>query len=168
VRSLHIGGHSNRRRRPSILVGASHQVLHLSENAGRYTQPIGGALTGDIADLIRPEFRAELRAALHRAFDQHQPTLSLPILVNFNGAPHRVDLQVKPISLEEGAEGTALVLFIEGEAVDPSLVSRNVQQATDEAVRRITEELELTQARRGIGCCQRRAACLQRGAAVDQ
>jgi two-component system, chemotaxis family, CheB/CheR fusion protein len=132
---------------PSILVGASHQVLHLSENAGRYTQPIGGALTGDIVDLVRPEFRAELRAALHRAFDQHRPALSLPILVTFNGAPHRVDLQVKPISPEEGAEGTALVLFIEGEAVDPSLVSRNVPQATDDTVRRLTEELELTQAR---------------------
>lgn len=132
---------------PSILVDASHQILHLSENAGRYTQPIGGPLTGDIVDLVRPEFRAELRAALHRAFDHHHPTLSLPILVTFNGAPHRVDLQVKPVSPQEGAEGTVLVLFIEGEAIDPSLVSRNVQQATDETVRRLTEELELTQAR---------------------
>jgi two-component system CheB/CheR fusion protein len=132
---------------PSILVDASHQILHLSENAGRYIQPIGGPLTGDIVDLVRPEFRAELRAALHRAFDHHHPTLSLPILVTFNGAPHRVDLQVKPVSPQEGAEGTVLVLFIEGEAIDPSLVSRNVQQATDETVRRLTEELELTQAR---------------------
>jgi two-component system, chemotaxis family, CheB/CheR fusion protein len=134
---------------PSVLVDASHQVLHLSESAGRYTQPIGGPLTGDIVDLVRPEFRAELRAALHRAFDQHHPTLSLPILVTFNGAPHRIDLQVKPISPEEGAETTALVLFIEGEAVDPSLVSRNTdtEQVTDKTVRRLTEELELTQAR---------------------
>jgi two-component system, chemotaxis family, CheB/CheR fusion protein len=132
---------------PSILVDASHQVLHLSESAGRYTQPIGGPLTGDIVDLVRSEFRAELRAALHRAFDQHQPTLSLPILVTFNGAPHRVDLQVKPVSPEEGAEGTALVLFIEGEAVDPSPASRNTEQVTDDTVRRLTEELELTRAR---------------------
>ncbi len=132
---------------PSVLVDASHQVLHLSENAGRYTQPIGGPLTGDLVDLVRPEFRAELRAALHRAFDQHHPTLSLPILVTFNGAPHRVDLQVKPLSPEEGAEGTALVLFIEGEAVDPRLVSQDTERVTDNTVRRLTEELELTQAR---------------------
>ena len=134
---------------PSILVDASHQVLHLSENAGRYTQPIGGPLTGNILDLVRPEFRAELRSALHRAFDQHHPTLSLPILVTFNGAPHRVDLHVKPVSPQEGAEGTALVLFIEGEAVDPSLVSGSTGQETDKNVRRLTEELELTQARMG-------------------
>jgi two-component system, chemotaxis family, CheB/CheR fusion protein len=132
---------------PSILVDASHRVLHLSENAGRYTQPASGPLTGDIVDLVRPEFRAELRTALHRAFDQHRSTLSLPILVNFNGGLHRVDLQVRPLSPEESAEGTALVLFIEGEAVDPSLISRNVQQVTDETVRRLAEELELTQVR---------------------
>ncbi len=132
---------------PSILVNASHRVLHLSENAGRYTQPVSGPLSGDIVDLVRPEFRAELRTAPHRAFDRHCSTLSLPVLVNFNGAPHRVDLQVKPVPPEEGAEETALVLFIEGEAVDPSLISPNVRQVTDETVRRLTEELELTQAR---------------------
>src|SRR4029077_7095770 len=97
---------------PSILVDASHQILHLSENAGRYIQPIGGPLTGDIVDLVRPEFRAELRAALHRAFDHHHPTLSLPILVTFNGAPHRVDLQVKPVSPQEGGGGPGRGRFI--------------------------------------------------------
>jgi hypothetical protein len=61
----------SRTNRKGARTGTSHQVLHLSENAGRYTQPIGGPLTGDIVDLIRSEFRAELRAALHRAFDQH-------------------------------------------------------------------------------------------------
>jgi two-component system CheB/CheR fusion protein len=98
-------------------------------------------------ELVRPEFRAELRGALHRALDQRHPTLSLPILVNFNGALHRVDLQVKPISGEEGAEATALVLFIEGEMIDPSAMSRNVQEVTDETVRGLTRELELTQTR---------------------
>jgi two-component system CheB/CheR fusion protein len=132
---------------PSILVDESHHVLHLSENAGRYIHPIGGPLTGDVVDLVRPEFRADLRAALHRAFDQHHATLSLPILVSFNGAPHRVDLQVKPLLPEEGAERSALVLFIEGEAIDPSLVSRDRQAVTNETVRRLAEELELTQAR---------------------
>ena len=132
---------------PSILVDASHRVLHLPDNAGRYTQPVSGPLTGDVVDLLRPEFRAELPAALHRALEQHYPTLSLPILVNFNGAPHRVDLQVRPVSPEEGAEGTALVLFIEGEAVDTNLVSTERRQVTDETVQRLTEELQLTQAR---------------------
>ena len=36
---------------------------------------------------------------------------------------------------------------MKGEAVDPSLLSRDKQQVTDETVRRLTQELELTQTR---------------------
>src|SRR5215470_10046495 len=38
---------------PSILVDEMHRVVHLSENAGRYLQPSGGALSGDVVDLTR-------------------------------------------------------------------------------------------------------------------
>src|SRR5262249_34944830 len=127
----------------------THRVVHLSENAGRYLQPSGGPLTGDIVDLVRPELRFELRSALYRGFEQRQPTLTLPILVRFNGAPHRVHLQIKPlVEDDDGAPPrSAVVLFIEGEAVDPA-VSAGVEGAeTSETVRRLREELQLTQAR---------------------
>src|SRR5262249_32514451 len=55
---------------PSILVDEMHRVVHLSENAGRYLQPSGGSLSGDVVDLARPELRFELRSALHRFFEQ--------------------------------------------------------------------------------------------------
>ncbi|KAB2851189.1 MAG: insulinase family protein, partial [Sphingopyxis terrae] len=50
---------------PSILVDEMHRVLHLSDSAGRYLLPPGGPLTGDVADLARPELRFELRSALN-------------------------------------------------------------------------------------------------------
>ena len=131
---------------PSILVDDMHRVIHLSENAGRYLQPSGGSLSGDVVDLSRPELRFELRSALHRFFEQRRPTLSLPIMVRFNGAPHRVHLQVA------GATGAteaprALVMFIEGEAIGETVISAEPEQATNEIVRRLRQELELTQAR---------------------
>ena len=52
---------------PSVLVDPSHRVVHLSERAGRFLQPMGGPFTGDMVDLVRPELRFELRSALHRA-----------------------------------------------------------------------------------------------------
>ena len=55
---------------PSALVDHTGRVLHLSENAGRYLQPSAGPLATDIADLVRPELRFELRTALHRAFER--------------------------------------------------------------------------------------------------
>src|SRR5262245_38060122 len=132
---------------PSILVDEAHRVLHLSENAGRYIQPSGGPLSGDVVDLVRPEFRFELRTALHRAFEQREPTLTLPILARFNGAPHRVHLQVKPAQEDHQAR-IALVLFIEGQAVDEATtLTPDQEQVTDETVRRLTQELELTQGR---------------------
>jgi len=131
---------------PSILVDDMHRVIHLSENAGRYLQPSGGSLSGDVVDLARPELRFELRSALHRFFEQRQPTLSLPIMVQFNGAPHRVHLQVTGATDATEAP-RALVMFIEGEAVDEKIISAGPEQATNEIVRRLRQELDLTQSR---------------------
>ncbi len=134
---------------PSILVDATHRVIHLSDNAGRYLQPAGGSLSGDVVDLARPELRFELRTALHRAFEQGHPTLSLPILVHFNGAPRRVHLQVKPVIKDGQTQSRgAVVLFIEGEEVTPDkLVTAGEPQPTDENVRQLTRELAMTQNR---------------------
>src|SRR5499427_7803833 len=133
---------------PSILVDETHRVIHLSENAGRYVMPSGGSLSGDVVDLARPELRFELRSALHRVFEQRQPTLTLPIMVRFNGAPHRVHIQVKAADANDAAVPPhALVMFIEGEAVDESLLPPDQHHANDEVVRRLRQELELTQSR---------------------
>ena len=132
---------------PSMLIDESHRVIHLSENAGRFLMPSGGSLSGDAVDLVRPELRFEFRSALNRVFEQRQSTLSLPILVRFNGSPHRVHLLIKPVI--DGANNeprSAIVMFIEGETVDENLVSLD-RQTSDKTVQRLTQELELTQSR---------------------
>src|SRR5262249_2375639 len=132
---------------PSMLVDESHRVIHLSANAGRFLMPSGGPLSGDAVDLVRPELRFELRSALNRVFEQRESTLSLPILVRFNGSPHRVHLLVKPVTGNESHEpSNAVAIFIEGEPVDENLGSLD-RQSRDESVRRLTQELELTQSR---------------------
>ncbi|MBO0716612.1 MAG: PAS domain-containing protein [Rhizobiales bacterium] len=132
---------------PSMLIDESHRVIHLSENAGRFLMPSGGPLSGDAVDLVRPELRFELRSALNRVFEQHESTLSLPILVRFNGSPHRVHLLVKPVIDDESAEPrNAVAIFVEGESVDENLVSLD-HRTSDETVRHLTQELELTQSR---------------------
>ena len=132
---------------PSILVDETHRVIHLSDHAGRYLLPSGGPLSGDIVDLVRPEMRFELRSALHRLFEQNMPTLTLPISVRFNGSAHRVLMQVKAIEdTAQTSTRTAVVMFIEGEEVEEGHVVSE-SPATNETVRRLTQELELTQAR---------------------
>jgi two-component system CheB/CheR fusion protein len=137
---------------PSMLVDEMHRAVHLSESAGRFIAPSGGPLSGDVVDLVRPELRFELRSALHRAFEQNRPSLSLPIPVQFNGAPHRVHLLVKPVPREDPGDPStlargpqAVVMFIEGEAVDQLRAGSARQQEVGETVRRLTEDLELSQ-----------------------
>jgi two-component system, chemotaxis family, CheB/CheR fusion protein len=132
---------------PSMLVDEAQRVVHLSENAGRYVMPSAGPLSGDAVDLVRSELRFELRSALNRVFEQQAATLSLPILVRFNGSPHRVHMLVRPVQPNGNNEPRqAVVMFIEGEAVDESPISHD-RQVSDETVRRLTQELELTQTR---------------------
>jgi two-component system CheB/CheR fusion protein len=129
---------------PSVMVDDTHRVLHLSDNAGRYLLPSGGPLSADATELVRPELRFEMRSALDRAFGQRRSTLSVPVRVSLDGEIHPVQIQVRP--LEEGGEWRrAVAIFVEGDAVDAMVASG--QEISDETVRRLKEELEMTQQR---------------------
>lgn len=134
---------------PSILVDDAYRVIHLSESVGRYLQPQGGPLSSDVTDLVREEFRLELRAALHRAFERNESSLSAALFVQFNGTARRVYLQVKPVPPRESEKGgrRALVLFIESGTDE--LVSGNAEgeRPAGEDVRRLHQELDLMQGR---------------------
>jgi two-component system, chemotaxis family, CheB/CheR fusion protein len=129
---------------PSVLVDETYRTIHLSDGAGRYILPSGGPLSADITELVRPELRFEMRSALHRVLEKGRPVLSLAVRVPLNGATHPVQLLARPVQ-ENGGPRRAVVLFIEGEAVEAG--SPAEQQVTDETVRRLREELELTQQR---------------------
>jgi two-component system CheB/CheR fusion protein len=106
-------------------------------------------MTGDIVDLVRPELRFELRSALHRVFERPNQSLSLPIPVRFDGSVHPVLLHVKPAPEEdEKRPQEAVVIFIEGDVIDQTS-SQEIEGngGADEVVRRLKEELQLTQAR---------------------
>ena len=78
------------------------RALRLSDNVGRYLLLSGGPSSGDVAALVRPKLRFEMRSALHRAFDQHWSTLSLPVRLQLDGEIRPVQIQVR--SLLEGSE----------------------------------------------------------------
>jgi two-component system CheB/CheR fusion protein len=108
---------------PSVLINANHMILHVSETAGRYLLQPKGAITGDILRLVRPELQMELRTSILKAFDKDRAIVSRPVLVQFNGYPHRVILSVRPHSHSTGEnrvpEKQALVLFLEHEVDEP-------------------------------------------------
>ena len=70
---------------PSILVDEMHRVLHLSDKAGRYFQPSGGTLSGDIVDLVRRSCASSCAPRCIARSSRTKSTLSLAIPVRFNG-----------------------------------------------------------------------------------
>jgi two-component system CheB/CheR fusion protein len=129
---------------PSILVDEEYRILHLSESAGRYLAPSGGPLSTALTHLARPELRLDIRSGLHRALERGETTLSLAIPVRFNGAPHRVFVQIRPAPPTEDGRPRALVLFFEGGPVDVTAVAG---QADDGVIAQLQEELQITRER---------------------
>lgn len=109
---------------PSVLIDQEHQILHISESAGRYLLHPRGVPTNDLLALVRPELQSELRSALFQVFEKEEAVLSRPVSVQFNAALRRVILAVRS-HRGEAAEPLALVFFLEdevssGEAGAPS------------------------------------------------
>lgn len=128
---------------PSILVNEDHSIVHLSETAGRFLLHSAGPVSNDAADVVRPELRLELRAALHRVFEQNERTVSLPIAVQLNGSSHSVVLFVQPAPRQEGARA-ALVMFVEGGTADRTSAEANAVADNNEPIARLREEVHAT------------------------
>ncbi len=127
---------------PNILVNEQRHAIHLSETAGRYLQPPAGPLTRDLTELARPELQHELRAALYRAFNNDETSLSPFIPVTFNGAPRRVAVWVRPRPGKD-KERLALVVFVEGGEAIPA--DKPIDAADSETFGLLQAELRHTQ-----------------------
>lgn len=104
---------------PSVVVGGDYQLIHLSQNVGRYLRQPGGTPSDNIVDLVRPGLKMKLRSALRKAFEEGEPTETQPTGVKFGDETRPVRLLVQPArgssEGEQDASSLALVLFEETE-----------------------------------------------------
>ncbi|MBF7013806.1 chemotaxis protein CheB [Novosphingobium resinovorum] len=134
---------------PSVLVDEEHRIINLSQTAGRFIMPPEGPLSTELPDIVRPELRAELRSALHRAFTANEASVTLPLNVAFNGTFHRVAIYVARSPEEPQSAPMALVVFLDAGAIDSEITP---DDSIDEVVgaqeiRRLREELRGAQER---------------------
>jgi two-component system, chemotaxis family, CheB/CheR fusion protein len=122
---------------PGMLVDESYRVLNVSETAGRYLLQPAGPLTSLASDLVRPELRLDLQTGLHRAFEQGESTLALPVAVQFNGAPRQVSVHIRPFT-RDGATRAALVFFLEG---GPATIAAGQAAEQDDNASQLVAEL---------------------------
>ncbi len=98
---------------PSLLVGPDDQLIHYSQQAGRFlSQPLGEN-TGNVFQCIREEFHTALRAALQGVREKGISIHSDPVAVRIEGVLHNIILSVHP-SLEPQQPQCLLLLFHQG------------------------------------------------------
>lgn len=121
---------------PSLLINEQHEILHLSENAGRFLQLGGGDPTRDLLKLVPASVRLEMRTGLFRA-RQSGNAVQLPRLpVELEGASKSVSIRIVPLT------GCLLVVFEPGDASVPAAASSEAK--SDSLEHHLEAELEQT------------------------
>lgn len=98
---------------PSIVVDTDANILHMSEQAGRFLRFVRGEPSYNLIMLVSPSLRLQLRAALFQALRDNQEVVTPPI--DFASAA-QVRIIVRPYRRTEDSPEFALVLFEETQA----------------------------------------------------
>ena len=127
---------------PSVIVDAGHQVVHLSEHAGRFVRIGGGEATLDLLRTVHPMLRVDLRAALFQAARTGAQVQVRDLPVDVDGERRLVHLRVCPA--EDLAAGFLLVIFEDSGAVSPETLAANHggSGTPDAAARHLEEAFE--------------------------
>lgn len=129
---------------PSVVVNQDHEIVHLSEKAGRYLQVAGGEPSNNLLKLIRPELRIELRTALFQAVQQRKNVEVRGLKVNAgagtDGQEEKVNLLIRPVvNTEDSARGFVLVVFEPAGEIDQAVPVDYAQP--EPAAQQLEEEL---------------------------
>ncbi|HEY0742537.1 MAG TPA: PAS domain S-box protein, partial [Chryseosolibacter sp.] len=123
---------------PSVVVNPDHDIVHLSERAGRYLLMGGGDPSQNILKLVRQELRLELRSALYQAMQRQMPVEARALTVTVEDRTETVNIHVRPVVNEgDPAKGYILIIF---ERVADGDKNREILLASDEPIARQLED----------------------------
>jgi two-component system CheB/CheR fusion protein len=128
---------------PSIVVNESHDIIHLTERAGRYMQFAAGEASLNLLKVIRPELRMELRTALYRSAQARAPIEAHGLAV-YTDRSEKVNITVRPVFRETSSSPEFfLVLFEETQSSTEARSQTQVLSATEPAALLEEEVLRL-------------------------
>ena len=129
---------------PSLVVNEQGDIVHLSENAGRFLRAPGGQPTANFLQMVLPALRMELRAALLRLEETGVVAEVFGVPLELEGIRKVVDLRAAPA--DELAPGYVLVSFT-ARVPDASAVANGlvpIPTDVEAVVRHLERELEMT------------------------
>lgn len=133
---------------PSLVVDADYNISYFAEGVSRYLHQPRGEPTNNVLRRVREELRVELTTALFRAFEHHESSQSMPVVLRLGDIPRAVMVEVRP-ALEPDMRGYALILFHESTPHDPGIQdvlisSRQVVTALEEELQEVRRRLQIT------------------------
>ncbi len=134
---------------PSAVVNELHDIVHLSENAGRYLHFVAGEPTANITKVVNPALAIELRTALFKAAQTKANVKAAPTAVEVEGSTEVITLEIRPMRENDKAEGFFLVLFKketggESQAVPLDISRDAVVRGADEEIQYLKQQLAAT------------------------
>ncbi|RZI84694.1 MAG: chemotaxis protein [Rubrivivax sp.] len=126
---------------PSLIVNAEHDIVHLSEKAGRFLQYSGGEMTKNLLRSVHPALRIELRAALYRASQSGGMAEAGPVSVDIGAEHMQVTLRVMPAD-EIVSDFFVVVFDAHAQAAQERPLSSAVKTDQDPVARQLDRELE--------------------------
>jgi len=133
---------------PSLVVNEAHDIVHLSENAGRYLHFVAGEPSANLLQIIHPDLRIELRTALFRAAQSEEKISAPSTRVEIEGEAEIINLHVRALRQSERSHVFYLVVFEKetSEVAPPPAESRHeaVNRELDGEVQFLKEQLNAT------------------------
>lgn len=129
---------------PSVIVNADHEIVHLSEHAGRFLELPGGEPTNNLLRVVHPMLRVELRSALFQAAESGSEIEVPRVAIETDGRRRAVNLRVAPA--RELAPGFLLVVF-EPTDEEPGEPRKTPLAEPEPVVRQFEREIEVLKGR---------------------
>lgn len=106
---------------PSVLLDSRHNVLHLSDNVGRFLLHGGGAPSVNLLANVPSELRPELRTALFQASQSAGTAQTRPVAIQQGDSQVLVQMTVRFFGAV-GSEASLILVMFEDVAPSPSQV----------------------------------------------
>ncbi len=129
---------------PYVIVDRDAQIVHMSDQAGRFLRYVGGEPTQHLLTLINPDLRVELRAAMFQALRQGQNVDVRHVRFSRGETHSYVDIAVRPY--QNNADDMDVVLITLTESQQPAALASadGGVDSLDPLVTRLEGELHLT------------------------
>ncbi|MFD1468035.1 CheR family methyltransferase [Hymenobacter caeli] len=136
---------------PAVVVNAKGEIQYVNGRTGKYLEPAPGLSGLNLFEMAREELRLDLRGAVHRALDTHEPVVLDEAHVQTDAGRQLLRLTVRPLAAPDALAGLLLVVF--EDLPTPRRVRRAKDYAApagpdrDAAVAALDKELQYTRYR---------------------